>query len=527
MFFQAGDVGGYDSGGRGPYDDFWYGPVPGKTTSGVRVNDDTAMRLAVLYACVNVISQDLAKVPLVMFRREKDGGRSRVTDHPVVKLLQNPARNMTAIDWKQRLEAHQLLRGNSYCEMRTDFRGRVRELAPLKPDYMRVEVLPNETLRYHYRNPSGGPEKILVEGEVLHFRGLSLDGPLGLSPIDQAKETLGEAVAAQAYGATFFANDARPGLWLEHPSHFKDETQKRDWLAAFKRAFGGGNRFSPMLTEYGIKIHELPPPDHAALQFLELRKLKGVEICAIYRVPPHKVAILDKSTNNNIEHQGIEYVTDCLLTWCRRWEERLAADLLTESEREEYYFEFLLDALMRGDTKSRFDAYSVAGGGPWLLRNEIRQRENMDAVDGFSDPIQPVNMAAPGAVPATGATPPDPAEPAADDPAEARGRELELQARRRTLNRETRALSREWERTAGSADAFRDGVSTFYAGHASFVAEALALPRDRAERYCFAQCEAIEEAIDAGAVPQLLTSWQTNAEKLKFTPLPAAQPRKE
>jgi HK97 family phage portal protein len=234
------------------------------------------MRLAVLYACVNVISQDLAKVPLVMYARQDDGGRKRVTNHPVVKLLQTPARGMTASTGSSACRRTSCCAATATARSAPTYRGQVRELAPLKPDNMRVEVLANDSLRYHYRQTRArASRRIFVEGEILHFRGLSLDGPLGMSPIDQAKETLGEAVAAQGYAATFFANDARPSLWLEHPGHFKDESQKKDWLSAFKRAFGGGNRFSPMLTEYGIKIHSLPPVDHAALQFLELRKLKA------------------------------------------------------------------------------------------------------------------------------------------------------------------------------------------------------------------------------------------------------------
>lgn len=529
MLLLAADVGGYDSGGRGPYDDFWYGPIPGKTTSGVRVDDNTAMRLAVLYACVNLIAQDLAKVPLVMYRRKDDGGRVRVTNHPVVDLLRKPTRNLTAIEWKERLQGHQLLRGNGYCEMRTDWRGRVVELFPWKPDNVRVEVMPDESLRYHVRNPQGGTEKIYLDGEVLHLRGLSLDGPLGLSPIDMMKEALGEAVASQSYGATFFANDARPNIVLEHPTHFQNDGMREEWLKAFKRAFGGSNRFSTMLTEYGIKVNQLPLVSHADLQFIELRKFKNNEICAIFRVPPHKVAILERSTNNNIEHQGIEYVTDCLLTWCRRWEERLSEALLADDEREEYYFEFLLDALMRGDTKSRYDAYtSAVVGAGWLTRNEVRRRENLDDLPDLDEPLQPLNMVPAGSPPvlpgsggavtppAESAPPADLGAPDDDSQKDARAKQFELQARRRALIRETRAVEKEWQRAAGNAGAFAEGVTSFYAGHLDFVAEALVIPRAAAEAYCLAQCAEIQGAVAAGAVPALLVRWTSAAATLDF-----------
>jgi HK97 family phage portal protein len=510
--------------GRGPYDDFWYGPIAGKTSSGVRVNDETALRLAILYACVNVIAQDIAKVPLAMYRRKDDGGRARVTDHPAIKLLRKPTRHLTEVEWREQQQGRQLLRGNAYCEMRTNFRGQVVDLHPWDPDLVRVEVMPNDSIRWHVRQANGGPEKIYVEGEVLHLKGLALKGPIGLSPIDQQRESLGESVAAQAYAATFFANDARPNIWLEHPTHFKDESVRKEWLRAFKQQFGGGNRFSTMLTEYGIKVNQLPAVNHSDLQFLELRKLKATEICSIYRVPPHKVGILDRSTNNNIEHQGIEYVTDCLLTWCRRWEERLAEDLLSEAERDEYYFEFTLDALMRGDAKSRHEAYQSGINAGWLTRNEVRQRENLDKLPDLDEPLQPVNMAPAGTdptAPAPNDAAPDNSGEPEDDAQQARGRSLELQARRRVLNRETRALRREWEKSAGDVSAFLEAASTFYAGHLPFVAEALVVSNLKARAYCFAQAEAITAAVEAKRVPALLTCWETGAEVLYFTPLPA------
>jgi HK97 family phage portal protein len=519
----AADVGGFDPGvGRGPFDDFWYGPLPAQTASGVRVNDETAMRVATFYACVIVISQDIAKVPLVMFRRTASGGREKVTDHPIVKLLRKPSRHLNAVEWKEQQQARLLMRGNAYCEIRTDFRGQIIELSPWDPDNVRVEVMPDESLRYHVRDPRLGNERIYLEGEVLHLKGLALKGPVGLSPVDQLKESVGEAVAAQAYGSSFFGNDARPSLVMEHPNHFKDESVRKDWLNAFRRAYGSSNRFSPMMLEYGIKLANLPPINHSELQFIELRKMKNNEICAAFRVPPHKVGILERSTNNNIEHQGIEYVTDCLLSWCKRIEERLADDLLTEAERDEFYFEFLLDALMRGDAKSRFDAYTSAIGSGWITRNEVRRKENLDDLDGLDEPLEPLNMVPAGSQPAAeipDAAPTDSGAPN-DDAQQARARDLELQARRRALNREAKAIGRAWEKAAGGVTAFREAVSTFYAWHAKFVAEALAISIGVAAAYCMRQCEEIEAALASDAVEPMLAGWEEDARALQFAPLP-------
>jgi HK97 family phage portal protein len=517
-----------DESDRGPFADFWSKPVARPTMAGVRVDDEAAMRLAFAYGCINVISQDIAKIPLAMYRRlDNETTRKRVYDHPAIKVLQSPAHRMTSVDWRERLQAHQLTRGNGYCEKQYDYRGQWKALPPWRPDNVRTELMADGSVRYHVRNPTDGTERVYLEDEVLHLRGLSIDGPLGLSPIDQARETLGEGLAAQSYGATFFANDARPSIAIQRKDNFKDETLRKEWTNYFKRAWGGRKRFSPILLEYGMELKEVPQLSHVDIQFLELRKFKGYEICAIYRVPPHKVAILERSTNNNIEHQGIEYVTDCLLTWCRRWEERLGADLLDDTERDEFFFEFNLDSLMRGDMETRYAAYNMAVGGPWMVRNEARRRENMPPIDGFDQPLDALNMQGPATQ--TNTRRPRPAGAPQQDPeqAGARGESLELQARRRVLNREAKALTREWERAAGDGAKFNEAVSSFYVWHAPFVAEALVVSREVAEAYCLAQCAQIERAASSKAVPAIFAAWEADAQALNFSPLPAAQPRKE
>jgi HK97 family phage portal protein len=422
----------------------------------VRVNDDSALRLAVLYACVNVIAQDLSKVPLMMFRRTKNGGRERVTDHPVIQLLRNPRtqhdrRGLARAAAGAPAAARERLLRDHHRRRR-----RVRELRSMKANQVTVEVMRDRSLRYHERDDKTGQERVFVEGEVLHFRGLSLEGPMGLSPIDQERQAIGESIAAQEYGASFFANDARPGVVLSRPGPLQgrvDEEGVARQLQAALRRLEALQRDAPRVRHEAREPAGAEPRGPAVPRAAQA---EGDEICAIFRVPPHKVAILDRSTNNNIEHQGIEYVTDCLMTWCRRWEDRLAADLLTEAEQEEYYFEFILDALMRGDTKSRYEAYQSSIIAGWMTRNEVRRRENLDPLDDLDEPLEPVNMVPAGTQPSDTTGTPAPAdEGAPDDRRRAAGgpraQALELQARRRVLNRETRALSKEWERSAGDA----------------------------------------------------------------------------
>lgn len=514
MFLAAGDSG--DS--RGPGDDFWYNPVNGRTASGVAVNADTAMKLTTLYAAIRNIAEDVGKVPLPMYRRGANDSRTKETKHPVAKLLMAPNKGQTGNEWREMGQAHIELRGNFYNEIQYAGTGsRIQALRPLHPDYVIPELLPDYSLRYRCRDPKTGAERVLLQDECLHIRSLCTSGPVGLNPIEANREQLGEAIATQEYSAAFWKNDARPGIWLKHPGAFKDPNQRDEFLARFKQRFSGGGRGSVWLSEHDIELKELQIKNTDA-QFIESRKLSNAQIAAMFRIPQHKVGILDRSTNNNIEQQAIEYVTDCLLGRCRRWEERLAVQLLTEDEQQEFYFEFLLAELLRGETKARFEAYQIAINSGWMVRSEPRRMENMNPIPGLERPLLPLNTVQ---LDAQGNPPPAPAVkiPGSETPPpgkSGRAAELTRAAADRVVRKEVNALGKIYERNlkGDKGEGFIAEVRAFYSTHADYVADVMAMPLESAQDYTKAQETEVVAATGfevSGAGPKvraMLESWE-------------------
>lgn len=379
------------------------------TLSGEAVSPETAMRLSAVWACVRVRSEDVGKLPCILYRRLEAGGKERATDHPLYSLIRDrPNPMMTAMEWRQMMQAHKDLRGNAYALKEFDTRGRVVALWPIPPHYVRVRKYLSESFGhelFYELNVPDYPQIVVPSEGLVHLRGLSLDGYCGLSPIAYHRETIGMAIAAEKYGAAFFGNSARPDGILTVPTVLTPAAGKvlrEEWEQKFRGAknakrlaiFDGGMKWEPV----GM--------DNTDAQYLESRKFQNSEIWRMYRIPPHKVGDLEKATFSNIESQALEYVTDCLMSELVNWEQTLARDLFTDAEQSEYQFEFLTDALLRGDLKSRYDAYAVARNWGWLNVDEIRERENMNPLPGGKGKIylQPLNMTEAG-------KPPPPAQP--------------------------------------------------------------------------------------------------------------------
>ena len=484
---------------RGPGDDFWYQPVGLPAAAGVRVTRQTALAVSALYACVQVLSQDLGKVPCVLYRR-KGEGKERATDHPLYKLMHrrpNPAQS--PFQFKQMKQWHTCLRGNSYSRIVIAPNGSIERLQPLHPDRMRIEYLAQDgwSYRYKYTQREGG-EQIFLPGEVLHMRGLAVDGIEGLSPLEVERESIGEAIAAQAYSARMLANDARPGGWIKHPGNFKTADDRKKFRESWQEAQTGMNRGKVAVLEYGLEYKELGL-NNVDLQFIEGRRLKDVDMARIFRVPPHKIGILDKATHSNIEQQAIEYVTDTMNSWFTNWEEELSYQLLTEEEQEEYFFEFLADALMRGDAVMRGQFYMTGIQAGWLTRNEARARENLNPIDGLDKPLQPLNMGVAGEQPPPAPAPaPAPVEDEEEKESEQarRARALELAAAERIVRKEKLQLESLYKRHLGHPEAWRAAVDGFYQQHTPFVAEVMVMSVTGARAYCAAQLAQVMHATD-------------------------------
>lgn len=363
----------------------------GETPAGVDVTPDSSLQYSAVFACVRVLSEDTACLPLILYRRMQPRGKSRATEHPLYRLLHDaPNSEMTSLEFRETLTSHVALWGNGYAEKEFDKAGRVHGLWPLRPDRMRVTRGANRELVYVYRLPDG-EERALPAAKVLHLRGLGSNGVVGLSPIALHRNAIGLGLAAEEFGSRFFGNGARPQLVLIHPGQLSEEGQKNLRDSWRKQHEGLSRSHRVAVLEEGITVKEIGiPPEDA--QFLQTRRFQAVEIARIYRVPPHKIQDLERATFSNIEHQSIEYVTSTLWPWLVRWEQVISRDLLTEAERGTLFAEHLVAGLLRGDTISRYQAYAMGRQNGWLSVNDVREMENLNPIDGGDEYLSPLNM---------------------------------------------------------------------------------------------------------------------------------------
>ncbi len=373
-----------------------------ESASGVSVTAASAQRCATVFACVQVLSQDIAKLPLILYSRDKGGrNRERATNHPLFDLMAvQPNRRQTSFEWREMVQGHLALTGNAYNLIVRDGRGRPTALWPLMPHDVKIKEADDRSLFYEFTR-AGSRERVTAPGsEILHLRERSEDGIVGKSRIAQARDSIGLAIATERHGARLFGNGARPGGVLIHKGRL-DKAGRERVLAEWDEKFGGVEKAhrTAVLAE-GMEYKPVAMTSEDA-QFLETRKFQRAEIAALFRIPPHKIGDLERATFSNIEHQALEYVIDTLLPICRRWEQALNVALLTEEERKTHYFEFLLEGLLRGDFKSRMEGYQVLRNIGAISADEIRERENMNEIGGKAgaEYWRPVNMTLAGEPP--------------------------------------------------------------------------------------------------------------------------------
>ncbi|MDD5517701.1 MAG: phage portal protein, partial [Bacteroidales bacterium] len=345
------------------------------TTSGKAVNERTAMQTSAVYACVRILAESVAGLPLHVYERTANGSKSTKPSHPLYRLLHDePNREMTSFVFRETLMSHLLLWGNAYAQIIRDGRGFPIALYPLLPDRMAVDRNESGELVYTYQSDKGQVK--LRRENILHIPGLGFDGLIGYSPIAMAKNAVGLALATEDYGATFFANGANPGGVLEHPGVIKPEQADR-LRESWQSQFGGANAHKVAVLEEGLKFHQMSiPPEQA--QFLETRKFQINEIARIFRVPPHMVGDLEKSSFSNIEQQSLEFVKYTLDPWVVRWEQSLQQALILPSEKATIFIKFNLDGLLRGDYQSRMQGYSTGIQNGFMSVNDVRGLEDMN-----------------------------------------------------------------------------------------------------------------------------------------------------
>ena len=355
----------------------------GGSTSGKTVTERSAMQMTAVYSCVRILAEAIAGLPLHVYRYNSDGGKEKAIDHSLYLILHDePNPEMSSFVFRETLMTHLLLWGNAYAQIIRNSKGEVVALYPLMPNKMSVDRDENGQLYYQYLrsiDEVGGKSEtvILKPADVLHIPGLGFDGLVGYSPIAMAKNAIGLAIATEEYGAKFFANGAAPSGVLEHPGTIKDPQRVRE---AWQSQFGGSQNSGKIaVLEEGMKYTPISiSPEQA--QFLETRKFQINEIARIFRVPPHMVGDLEKSSFSNIEQQSLEFVKYTLDPWVIRWEQSIMRTLLTPEEKKSYLVKFNLEGLLRGDYQSRMNGYATARQNGWMSANDIRELENLDRI---------------------------------------------------------------------------------------------------------------------------------------------------
>ena len=356
----------------------------GKSAAGKCVNEFTAMQTTAVYACVRILAESIAGLPLHVYEY-RGNGKERVPGHPLYFLLHDsPNPEMTSFIFRETAMIHLLLWGNSFSQIIRDGMRRVVGLYPLLPNRMSVDRDEQGEIVYTYTpisdskpNLKSGRSIKLRREDVLHIPGLGFDGLVGYSPIAMARNAIGMTLACEEYGSAFFVNGARPSGILKHPGVLKDPSKLREsWQAVYG---GTANTGKVVVLEEGLDFQQISiPPEEA--QFLETRKFQIDEIARLYRVPPHMIGDLEKSSFNNIEQQSLEYVKYTLNPWVVRWEQSLQKALLLPSEQKRYFIKFNVDGLLRGDYQSRMQGYATGRQNGWLSANDIREMENMNPI---------------------------------------------------------------------------------------------------------------------------------------------------
>jgi HK97 family phage portal protein len=363
----------------------------GSTHAGVTVNEETALKYGVVFACVKILAETVAMLPLILYRR-LPRGKERAIDDPLYHVLHDsPNPEMTSMEWRETMQGHLGLWGNAYSEIVWHpGRGYASELWPLRPDRVRPERK-DGILQYHITLRGGG-EVALPSRNVLHLRGLGGDGTIGWSPIRMARESIALGLAMEEFGARFFGAGTHPGAVVEHPGKLGDIAEEHLRKSLTTQVGGLGRSHRLLILEEGMKLAQIgiPPGD---AQFLESRAFSVIDIARIFRIPPYLLQDFSRATFSNIEHTAISFVVYTMMPWLVRWEQRLKKSLLEEQDSN-LFVEFLVAGLMRGDMEARFKSYAIARQWGWMSPNDVLEKENENPVEGLDTYLTPINMVA-------------------------------------------------------------------------------------------------------------------------------------
>jgi HK97 family phage portal protein len=364
--------------------------VGAMTSAGVTVTSDSAMKVSAVYACVMVIAESLAQLPLILYQRDGDK-KTRAASNRLYSLLHDaPNDFQTSFDWRLTITVHILLHGAGYSFINRSVNGEILELLPMQPDKIKIKQNKDFSLDYTFTD-STGAHIPLRQDQVFRVTGFSDDGINGISPIERHRQTIGIASAADNHTALTFKNGAKHSGILQNSGHFSSDDVAKRVKESWDEASSGSNSHKTALLEDGLTWVANSMTNRDA-QYIEIRKFQIEDIARIFRVPPHKIGHLEKSTNNNIEQQALEFVTDTLMPWIKRWEQSISRDLIGRTASRIFFAEILVDGLLRGDSTARAAFYQSAVGVPWMTVNEARTAENRNPIAGGDVLVTPLNM---------------------------------------------------------------------------------------------------------------------------------------
>jgi len=362
-----------------------------QSLSGASVTPTSAMRVSAFYACVMVLAETIAQLPLILYERSGNKKDRAIARNLYYLLHDAPNDFQTSFDWRLGLTVDVCLEGAGYSFInRSATTNEILELLPLRANRVQVKQNKDYSIWYVFTD-SDGVEIPLRQDQVFRLNGLTFDGVKGLSILDYQRETIGMAISTNKNSAKSFSNGAKLSGILSHPTRLKDEEVSKRIRESWDSAFSGDDAYKTALLEEGMTWQQVSMTNKDA-QYLESRKFSIEEIARIFRMPPHKIGHLEKSTNNNIEHQGLEFVTDTMMPWFKRWEQSIARDLIGKDNRKKYFAEFLVDGLMRGDSAARASFYQTMIQNAVYSPNEVRRKENENPYKGGDVYFRPMNM---------------------------------------------------------------------------------------------------------------------------------------
>lgn len=354
-----------------------------------KIDTDTALGFSAVFACNKVLSETLASCPILLYEKDDKGNRQQVTDTPEYGVLHYaPNAEMTPGQFKEFGMTNINLGGNFIAQKVFNLHGELLELRPISWERVRIDIDKGTGRLLYFID---GKQEPKTRDEILHIPGLTQDGYIGITPLSYAALTVDIGLSQDKFERNFYHNRASTSGIFQYPNELGEEAFQRLKKDIKKNYTGLSNAGVPMILEGGGQFKEITMKLTDA-QFLESKRFRIEDVCRIFRVPLHLVQDLTRSTNNNIEHQSLEFIVYTMLPWFKRWEENLNLQLLSkDSKKRNRYFEFNISGLLRGDIKSRYEAYAQGRQWGWLSVNDIRRLENMNPVEGGDIYMQPLN----------------------------------------------------------------------------------------------------------------------------------------